>query len=180
MRKTPLLVVFLLLILCSCAKENAYTDINLEYVCSSAGAYAEAELSLISHSTQNKLGYVVQKQEITDANLLQAINDEICSRLGYRVESPLNEEPFEVLATTQKLATLVLDDPAVECYSLLFTRPNDPNNAEFFTRYEIHFVLHGNDTPEAAYLRVGNNFCWYTFDDPQGFINAFWSLEHLE
>jgi len=167
MMRKILCIVFALLLLCGC-KQRApeYTDVNLEVLQSYANYHIGAEIVKNTYDEQQEIGYATEWIHFSDKETILKIVEEINARLGYRIASPLKTEPEEPLWRYTEITALVESEPdAVYCTVGLI---NSSKNIQ------VSFLLKGKDTPQAAYVRVGTNFSWYTFEDPVGFVKLFW------
>ena len=167
MRKIFCIVVSLLF-LCGCKQsEPAYTDVNVEEVLYFAkySNLVEVNMERVAFSEQEERGYTSEYRNLEDEKLRKKMGEEISTRLGYMVASPLENEPEEPMLFITSIAECVSSNPNSEFY---FIRTSSMATA-------LCFVLTGENTPQAVYVQAGRNFAWYSFDDPVGFVELFWN-----
>lgn len=157
----------LLLLLCGCGSkaDQSYTDVNLELL-RQYQTPQEGSITRFTCSAEESAGYVSQTQELTDPRILSDLAEQISKRIGH-ITAP-------VLDLTDKDTWALLWDPHMpvqgyeqgEIYTIALGMMN--------TAVFITFVTDGANTPQAAFLEVGRNAVWYTFDAPEKLIEKFW------
>ncbi len=155
---TPLLA---LLLLCACSNgEPTYPDANLEY------------LQPISEPTYGKMYYTLFEPPWFSTDYEHA------SR-SFPDTDVMAEAAAGLLSRLGSIAAPVMDcaDDFCYCFKLYREETDEAGNYTNVASCEIYFLVKDGKPTSPVYVKFGNhNRVWYTFDDPEGFVEKYWTL----